>query len=97
MALLFAENGVDVSLEDPSVEAMDGIIDAAKKQGLHGKITKFTGSQFCPLLSSLQVLHLIPQKTTSHSANPSAPQKSSSSLYHMEPRATVFCQVSCLT
>ena len=44
MALLFAENGISVSLEDPSQKAMDGIIEAAKKQGFGDKVKKFTGS-----------------------------------------------------
>ena len=43
MAQLFAENGVQVSLEDPSEEAMDGILEAAKKQGFGEKIEKFNG------------------------------------------------------
>jgi 3-hydroxyacyl-CoA dehydrogenase len=43
MALLFAENGIEVSLEDPSEKAMDGIIEAAKKQGFGDKVKKYTG------------------------------------------------------
>jgi 6-phosphogluconate dehydrogenase len=43
MALLFAENGVQVSLQDPSEEAMDGIIESAKQQGFGDRIRKFTG------------------------------------------------------
>jgi len=43
MALLFAENGVEVSLQDPSEEAMDGLIKAAEKQGFGGKLKKYTG------------------------------------------------------
>jgi len=43
MALLFAENGVEVSLQDPSEEAMDGLIESAEKQGLGGKLKKYTG------------------------------------------------------
>jgi len=43
MALLFAENGVEVSLQDPSEEAMDGLIEAAEKQGLGGNLKKYTG------------------------------------------------------
>jgi 6-phosphogluconate dehydrogenase len=44
MALLFAENGIEVSLEDPSEKAMDGIIKAARKQGFGDKIKKYTGA-----------------------------------------------------
>jgi 6-phosphogluconate dehydrogenase len=43
MALLFAEHGIEVSLEDPSEKAMDEIIEAAKKQGLGDKVKKYTG------------------------------------------------------
>lgn len=43
MALLFAENGIEVSLEDPSEETMDSIIEAADKQGFVGKVKKYTG------------------------------------------------------
>jgi 6-phosphogluconate dehydrogenase len=43
MALLFAENGIEVSLEDPSEKAMDEIIEAAKKQGFGDKVKKYTG------------------------------------------------------
>ncbi|TLD29966.1 putative 6-phosphogluconate dehydrogenase [Venturia nashicola] len=42
MALLFAENGIEVSLEDPSERAMDSIIEAAEKQGFGGKVKKYT-------------------------------------------------------
>jgi 6-phosphogluconate dehydrogenase len=44
MALLFAENGIEVSLEDPSEEAMDGITKTAKDQGFGDKIKKYTGT-----------------------------------------------------
>jgi 6-phosphogluconate dehydrogenase len=43
MAHLFAENGIEVCLEDPSEEAMDGIIESAKRQGFGDKIKKFKG------------------------------------------------------
>jgi 6-phosphogluconate dehydrogenase len=52
MAQLFAENGVEVSLEDPSEEAMDAIIESAKRQGFGDKINKFKGEfSFLQLLS----------------------------------------------
>lgn len=44
MALLFAENGIEVSLEDPSEKAMDSIIEAAKNQGFGDKVRKYTGT-----------------------------------------------------
>ena len=43
MALLFAEDGVHVSLSDPSEKAMDGVIEKAEKAGYNGKVKKFTG------------------------------------------------------
>lgn len=44
MALLFAEDGVHVSLSDPSEEAMDGVIEKAEKAGYNGKVQKYTGN-----------------------------------------------------
>lgn len=44
MALLFAEDGVHVSLSDPAEEAMDSIIKKAQDAGYKGKIQKFTGT-----------------------------------------------------
>jgi 6-phosphogluconate dehydrogenase len=43
MALLFAEDGVHVSLSDPSEEAMDAVIEKAEKSGYNGKVNKFKG------------------------------------------------------
>jgi 3-hydroxyacyl-CoA dehydrogenase len=43
MALLFAEDGVHVSLSDPSEGAMDAVIDKAEKSGYSGKVEKFKG------------------------------------------------------
>jgi 6-phosphogluconate dehydrogenase len=47
MALLFAEDGVHVSLSDPSEEAMDAVITKAEKSGYNGKIQKFKGELQC--------------------------------------------------
>lgn len=44
MALLFAEDGVQVNLSDPSVEAMDAVIEKAETAGYNGKIRKHTGT-----------------------------------------------------
>jgi 6-phosphogluconate dehydrogenase len=44
MALLFAEDGVHVSLSDPSEEAMDAVIGKAEKSGYNGKVNKFNGN-----------------------------------------------------
>ena len=43
MALLFAEKGFNVLLQDPSTEAMDGILKSAKKDGIADRMTKFNG------------------------------------------------------
>jgi 6-phosphogluconate dehydrogenase len=43
MALLFAEDGVHVSLSDPSEEAMDAVVEKAKKSGYNGKVKKYKG------------------------------------------------------
>jgi 6-phosphogluconate dehydrogenase len=43
MALLFAEDGVQVGLCDPSEEAMDAVIEKAEKSGYNGTVKKFTG------------------------------------------------------
>jgi len=54
MALLFAEDGVHVSLSDPSEEAMDAVIEKAEKSGYNGKVKKYKGRLlsrhpwFCP-------------------------------------------------
>jgi 6-phosphogluconate dehydrogenase len=44
LALLFAENGVDVSLSDSSEETMDAIIEKAEKAGYHNRVTKYKGT-----------------------------------------------------
>jgi 6-phosphogluconate dehydrogenase len=43
LALLSAENGVKVSLSDPSEEMMDSVIERAEKAGYHNWVTKFKG------------------------------------------------------
>ncbi|USW48946.1 Putative 6-phosphogluconate dehydrogenase, NAD(P)-binding domain superfamily [Septoria linicola] len=40
MALLFAENGCDVVLRDPSNDAMDKVLDTAKKDNVGDKLSK---------------------------------------------------------
>jgi 6-phosphogluconate dehydrogenase len=47
MALLFAEDGVNVSLSDPSEQAMDAVIEKAEQQGYNGKIKKYKGRCRC--------------------------------------------------
>ncbi|KAF2124591.1 6-phosphogluconate dehydrogenase C-terminal domain-like protein [Dothidotthia symphoricarpi CBS 119687] len=57
MALLFAEDGVHVSLSDPSEEAMDTIIEKAQKSGYNGKVQKFTDyASLCKSLSQPRLL-----------------------------------------
>jgi 6-phosphogluconate dehydrogenase len=56
MAQLFAENGIEVSLEDPSEVAMDGIIELAKKQGFGDKLKKYADyKSLCQSLGSPKV------------------------------------------
>ena len=43
MALLLAENGVSVSIQDPSEETVDKLIQSGESQGIHGKLTKHEG------------------------------------------------------
>jgi 3-hydroxyacyl-CoA dehydrogenase len=45
MALLFTENGLEVSLSDPSEQAMDKVVDKAKKDGFGERIKKFKGER----------------------------------------------------
>ncbi|KAJ4299540.1 hypothetical protein N0V90_004786 [Kalmusia sp. IMI 367209] len=57
MALLFAENGVKVSLSDPAEETMDSVIDKAEKSGYHGKVTKYKDyKSLCKSLSHPRLL-----------------------------------------
>ncbi|KAL5433090.1 hypothetical protein PMIN05_008519 [Paraphaeosphaeria minitans] len=57
MALLFAENGVNVSLSDPAEAMMDSVIDKAEKAGYHGKLSKYTDyKSLCSSLSQPRLL-----------------------------------------
>ncbi|OBW69794.1 MAG: Translation machinery associated TMA7 [Aureobasidium pullulans] len=57
MALLFAEKGISVSLQDPSTEAMDIIIKQAKEEGFGDKISKHSDQKsLCESLDSPKVL-----------------------------------------
>ena len=51
MALLFAEKGFNISLNDPSTEAMDNILNSAKDAGVQDRMSKF--SDYKSLCSSL--------------------------------------------
>ena len=51
MALLFAEQGYHVSLQDPTSEAMDSILESAKKDGLADRMKKY--NDYASLCKSL--------------------------------------------
>lgn len=56
MALLFAENGVAVSLNDPSEDTMDRLLNTAKEQGLGSKLSKHSSyDDLCKSLDSPKV------------------------------------------
>jgi 3-hydroxyacyl-CoA dehydrogenase len=65
MALLFAENGLEVSLSDPSEQAMDMVVDKAKKDGFGERIKKLKGERMLNLhiistgISTHLYLHLL--------------------------------------
>ncbi|CAK4031268.1 6-phosphogluconate dehydrogenase (decarboxylating) like [Lecanosticta acicola] len=56
MALLFAENGCDVLLQDPSNEAMDKVLQQAEKDGVGEKLSKYQDyASMCRNLGSPKV------------------------------------------
>lgn len=56
MALLFAEKGLHVSLEDPSTEAMDTILEQAKQEGFGERVSKHSDyKSLCESLDSPKV------------------------------------------
>lgn len=56
MALLFAEHGITVSLNDPSEETMDQLIAIAKKGGLQDRFQKHGDYQdLCSSLDSPKI------------------------------------------
>ncbi|KAF2848565.1 6-phosphogluconate dehydrogenase-like protein [Plenodomus tracheiphilus IPT5] len=57
MALLFAEDGIQVSLSDPSEQAMDQVITKAEEAGYKGRIHKYNDyDSLCKSLSSPRLL-----------------------------------------
>ncbi|KAL8683761.1 MAG: hypothetical protein Q9186_000247 [Xanthomendoza sp. 1 TL-2023] len=57
MALLFAEHGITVSLNDPSEETMDQLLATAKKDGLQDRLQKHSSyDDLCKSLGSPKVL-----------------------------------------
>ncbi len=56
MALLFAEKGVTVLLEDPSEDSVNQVLETAKKDGLQDKLEKHQGyEELCKNLDSPKV------------------------------------------
>lgn len=56
MALLFAEKGFNVSLQDPSTDAMDGILESAKEAGVAERMSKYEDyKSLCSSLDSTKV------------------------------------------
>ncbi|CAO1599146.1 hypothetical protein XANCAGTX0491_002888 [Xanthoria calcicola] len=56
MALLFAEHGIAVSLNDPSEESMDQVLASAKKDGLQDQLQKHSSYEgLCKSLGSPKV------------------------------------------
>lgn len=56
MALLFAEHGIQISLNDPSEESMDNVLHNAKKANIEHLFSKHSSySSLCDSLSSPKV------------------------------------------
>lgn len=56
MAQLFADHGYSVGLQDPSTDAMDGIVKEAESSGLGGRIKRFDDySSLCEWLDEPKV------------------------------------------
>lgn len=57
MALLMAENGISVSIRDPSEETVDGLIKSAEDQGIHDKLSKHEDyGDLCKSLDSPKII-----------------------------------------
>lgn len=57
MALLLAEKGIAVSLQDPSSETVDALIKSAESQGIHDKLSKYSDyASLCGSLSSPKII-----------------------------------------
>ena len=84
MALLFAENGLHVSLEDPSEDAMKGVKQQAEKDGFGDRISIHSGTPTSP--SSLKPTDTF--QTTNHYAKVLDRPRSSSSAFHTALLAT---------
>lgn len=57
MALLLAENGVSVSIKDPSDKTVDALMASAEKQGIHNKLSKYDNyKDLCASLDSPKII-----------------------------------------
>lgn len=57
LALLMAEHGISVSIQDPSSETVDALIKSGSDQGIHDKLSKHSDySDLCASLSSPKVI-----------------------------------------
>ena len=57
LALLFAENGLHVSLKDTKVEIIDDTIEKARADGFGERVHKFTGGCLSQALSARTCVH----------------------------------------
>jgi 6-phosphogluconate dehydrogenase len=53
IALLLTENGLKVSIQDPSSQTVDAVIMSAEAQGIHNKLSKYPDKVNASLCSSL--------------------------------------------
>jgi 6-phosphogluconate dehydrogenase len=57
MTLLMAENGISVSIQDPSSKTVDALIKSAEDQGIHSKLSKYENyKDLCASLGSPKVI-----------------------------------------
>jgi len=57
LALLMAENGISVSIQDPSTKTVESLIKSAEEQGIHNKLSKYENyKDLCASLSTPKVI-----------------------------------------
>lgn len=57
MALLLAENGLEVSIQDPSSQTVDAVIKSAEAQGIHNNLSKHQdNASLCSSLGSPKII-----------------------------------------
>ncbi len=65
MALLLAENGLKVSIQDPSSQTVDSLIKSAESQGIHNKLSKHAdNASLCSSLDSPKIVFFSPPHGT---------------------------------